>query len=126
VNYEICALLEHWNFCAKNVDKPCDFLDWLAWDTYEFETSCSDFRIPCPCIINYVPPVHEICHCSNHDSISYPYYISDNGFVRLSSMIETMNEQQVEFKMREYDLLHETGLRFSSTRLDVYLCDDGV
>jgi len=28
--------------------------------------------------------------------------------------------------MQEYDLLHETDLRFGSPRLDVYLCDDGV
>jgi len=36
VNCETRALLEQWNFCAKTVDKACDFLDWLAWDTYEF------------------------------------------------------------------------------------------
>jgi len=43
-------------------------------------------------------------------------------------MKETMNEQQVEFanKMREYDLSYETDLRFSSFKLDVCLCDDGV
>ena len=28
--------------------------------------------------------------------------------------------------MREFDLSHETDLRFSYTRLDVNLCDDGV
>ena len=43
-------------------------------------------------------------------------------------MMETMNKQQVEFanKMREYDLSHETDLRFSSPILDVYLCDHGA
>jgi len=43
-------------------------------------------------------------------------------------MIKTMNEQQIEFanKMREYDLSHETKLGFSSSRLDVNLCDDGA
>jgi len=30
VNRETCALLEYWEFCVKNVDKVCDFLDWLA------------------------------------------------------------------------------------------------
>ena len=42
-------------------------------------------------------------------------------------MIETINEQQIEFvkKMREYDLSHEIDLRFSSLRLDVSFCDDG-
>ena len=43
-------------------------------------------------------------------------------------MIETMNEQEIEFvnKMREYDLSHETDLRFSSPKLDVCLCDNGA
>jgi len=70
--------------------------------------------------------VCEICHCSDHVNTSCPYYISDNDFARLSSMIETMNKQQVEFanKMREYDLSHEINLRFSSTRLHVHLCDE--
>jgi len=43
VNCETRAPLEQWDFCAKSVDEACDFLDWLAWDMYEFETSCSDF-----------------------------------------------------------------------------------
>ena len=49
------------------------------------------------------------------------YYISDEGFARLSSIIEAMNKQQAEFdsKMREYDLSHETDFRFSSPKLDV-------
>jgi len=40
-------------------------------------------------------------------------------------MIETMNKQQAKFdsKMREFDLLHETDLRFSPKH-DVCLCDD--
>jgi len=25
-------------------------------------------------------PLCETCHCSNHDSMSCPYYISDEGF----------------------------------------------
>ena len=43
-------------------------------------------------------------------------------------MIETMDKQRVELeiKMREFDLSYETDLRFSSPKLDVYLCDDGV
>jgi len=92
----------------------------LAWDTYEFETSYSDSYIPPPCIPNYASPVCEVCHCSYHDNNSCPYCISDDGFARLSSMIETMNEQQFEFanKMREYHLSYETDLRFSSPKLD--------
>ena len=40
-------------------------------------------------------------------------------------MIETINEQQIKFvnKMQEYDLSHETDLRFSSSRLDVNFYD---
>jgi len=43
-------------------------------------------------------------------------------------MIEAMNKQQAEFdsKIREYDLSHETDLRFSSPKLDVCLSDDGA
>jgi len=43
-------------------------------------------------------------------------------------MIETINEQQIEFvkKIREYDLSHETDLKFSSPRLDVNFCDDSA
>jgi len=43
-------------------------------------------------------------------------------------MIETINEQHIAIanRMREYDLSRETNLRFSSTRLDVDFCDDGV
>jgi len=93
----------------------------LAWNTHEFETNCSDSYIP-----TYAPPVCEICYCSDYDSTSCPYYIFDEGFARLNSMIETMNKQQAEFenKMRECNLSHETDLRFSSPKLDVCLCDD--
>jgi len=39
-----------------------------------------------------------------------------------------MDKQRVEFeiKTREFDLSHETDLRFSSPKLDVCLCDDGA
>jgi len=38
-------------------------------------------------------------------------------------MIEAINKQQAEFdsKMQEYDLSHETDLRFTSPKLDVFL-----
>ena len=128
VNCETHALLEQQDFCAKSVDEACDFLDWLAWDTYEFETSCFDSYIPSPCIPTCTPPMCTICHCFDHDSNSCPYYISNEGFARLSHMIQTMDKQRVEFeiKTREFDLSHETDLRFSSPKLDVCLCDDGA
>ena len=131
VNCETRALFEHWDFYARNVEEAWDFLDWLARDTYEFETSCSDSCTPPHCIPDYAPPVCEICHCSDHASNSCPYYISNESFARLSNMIETMNKQQVEFAefvnaQREYDLSPETDLSSSAPRLDVNLCDDGA
>jgi len=42
------------------------------------------------------PSLCETCHCSDHDSMSCPYYISDEGFARLSSMIETIDEQHIK------------------------------
>jgi len=128
VNCETRALLEQWDFFAKSVDEACDFLDWLAWDTYEFETSCFVSYMPPPCIPTHAPTLCNICHCSDYDSSSCPYCISDDGCARLSSMIETMNKERVEFeiKMRVFDLSHETDLRFSSSKLDVCLCDDGA
>ena len=43
-------------------------------------------------------------------------------------MIETINGQHIAIanRMWEYDLSHETDLRFSSTRLAVDFCDDDV
>jgi len=72
VNRDTHALLEYWDFCAKNVDEACDFLDWLSWDTYEFESSHYDSCIPPPCILTYGPHVCKICHCSDHDNILVP------------------------------------------------------
>jgi len=96
VNRETCSF-KVVRFLCSTIDEACDLLDWLAWDTYEFETNCSESYIPPPCISNYTHPVCEICHCSYHDSTSYPYCISDDGFARLSSIGETMNKQQVKF-----------------------------
>jgi len=96
-------------------------------DTYEYEISCTNSYIPPPCIPHYAHPMCEICHCSDHASNSCPYYISDEGFARLSNMIETMNEKQIEFANKMRDTLSpETDLNSSSPRLDVNLCDDSA
>ena len=92
VHYETRALLEHWNFCAKNIEEAWDLLNCLAWDTYEFEASGSNSYILPPCIHNYAPPVCEIHHYFGHDNNFCPYYISTDSFTRLTSTIETMNE----------------------------------
>jgi len=123
VNYETRTLFEYWDFYAKNVNEAGDFLDWLAWDTYEFETSCFESHIPSPCISNLAPSLCATCYCSDHNSTSCSYYISDKDFTRLSSMIETIDEQHIHIinSMQEYDLSRDTDLRFNSTRLDVNL-----
>jgi len=36
-----------------------------------------------------------LLHCSDCNSNSYSYYISDEGFARLRNMIEKMNKQQI-------------------------------
>jgi len=127
VTCETRALFEYWDFYARTVDEAWDFLDWLAQDTYDFETSCVNSCNPLPCIPDLAPSFCETCHCSDHASTSCPYYISDEGFTRLSSMLETIDEQHIRIfnSLREYDLSRETDLRFSSTRLDVTFCDDG-
>ena len=106
VNYETHAHLEHWDFCARNVDEAWYLLEWLARDTYEFETSYVDSCIPSHCIPNYAPLVCEHCNRSDYDSNSCPCNISVDGFARLFNMIETMNEQQLKLTnfMQEHDL----------------------
>jgi len=106
VNCESNALLEHWNFCTKSIYAAWDFLDWCARDTYEFDISCANSCASPPCIPNYAPPVYEICHCFGRDNNSCPYYIYANDFARFASIIETMNDQEIEFAnyKQEYDV----------------------
>jgi len=80
-------------------------LDWLAWDIYKFETSCTNSFSSSPYIPKYALLVCEICNCSGHDSNSCPCDIFADGFARLSNTIEIMNEQQVKLTnfMREHD-----------------------
>ena len=128
VTCETRALLEHWDFCARNVNEAWELLEWLARDTYEFEISQFTSSTPSPCVPHYTSLACEICHCSDHDSVSCTYHISAYDFARISSMIEAMNEQQVKLanRMREYDLSHKTNLRVNFSELDFKLCDDGA
>ena len=128
VNCETRAFFEHWDFYARDVEAAWDFLHWLVLDTYKFEMSCANSYNPLPCIPDLAPSLCETCHCSDHDSTSCPYFISNEAFSRLSSMIETINEQHIEIvnRMWEYDLSRETDLRFSYAKLDVNFCDDGA
>ena len=69
----------------------------------------------------------EHCNRSDHDSNSCTYYISADGFARLSSMIEIMNEQQLKLTnfIREHDLSHQIDPRLRSPEPNGNLCDDG-
>jgi len=75
VNCKSRTLLELWDSFAKNIDETCDFLDWLAWNTYKFKTTHFYCYIPSSFIPNYAPFMCEICYCSDHDSNSCPHYI---------------------------------------------------
>ena len=48
VNSQTRALLDRWDFCARNVDEAWELLEWLAKDTYEFETSQFTSSTPSP------------------------------------------------------------------------------
>jgi len=96
VNCETRTLFEYWDLYASNVDEAWDFLNWLAQDTYDFDISCANSYNPPPCILDLAPSWCETYHCSDHDSTSCSYYISDEGFNRLSSMIETIDEQHIK------------------------------
>ena len=37
MNYKTRALLEYWIFLAKNVDEAWYLLEWIAWNSFEFE-----------------------------------------------------------------------------------------
>ena len=52
---------------------------------------------PTPLHLNHTPIVFEIYHCSDHGSNPCPYYIFVDGFAWLSSILVTINEQQIEF-----------------------------
>ena len=52
VNSKTGTLLVYWNFHSKNVDDTCYLLEWIAWDSFEFEkTSCvSRYSFFDPCV----------------------------------------------------------------------------
>jgi len=73
------------------------------------------------------PLLYSYCQFVDHDANSRPYYdISDDCYVKLNAIIETMNERLECFvcKMRECGILHETDPNPSSPRLGASLYDD--
>ena len=37
MNNETRILLQYWNFHGQNVDEAWILLEWIAWDSFEFE-----------------------------------------------------------------------------------------
>jgi len=80
VNNKTRILLQFWNFHSKNVDEAWCLLEWVAWDSFEFEkASCVyGFLFHDPCafyVISYYAPLWCVmCNSSTHDVSSCPYY----------------------------------------------------
>jgi len=51
VNNEIRILLKFWNFHCKSVDEAWNLLEWVAWDSFEFEKAS--------CVYGY--SFHDLC-----------------------------------------------------------------
>jgi len=80
VSSETHILLEYWSFFAKSVDEAWCLLEWIAWDSFEFEKASRvfiySFSDPCAFYSRpYCAPFWcELCNSSDHDTSSYPYY----------------------------------------------------
>ena len=89
VNSETRILLQFWDFHRLNVDDAWNLLEWVAWDSFEFEkASCvSGYSFPNPCAFNarsyYAPLWCDLCNTSAHNASlcpSYAYYaLSDSS-----------------------------------------------
>jgi len=72
VNSETCALLEYWGF-YKNVDEASYLLEWIAWESFEFEKTSlvSRYSIPDPYTFYsrsyYALFWCDLCNSSDHD-----------------------------------------------------------
>jgi len=51
VNSKIRVLLRYWDFQCKCVDETWCLLEWVAWDSFEFEKAShlSGYSFPDPC-----------------------------------------------------------------------------
>ena len=51
VNNETRILLQYWDFHGQNVNEAWSFLEWIAWDSFEFEKASRlygySFHNPC-------------------------------------------------------------------------------
>ena len=80
VNNETRILLQFWDFHGKNVDASWYLLEWVAWDSFDFEkASCVSgylFHDPCAFYARlYCAPFWcDMCNSSTHNVSSCPYY----------------------------------------------------
>jgi len=80
VNRRTRILLQHWDFQCKCVDEALCLLEWIAWESFEFEKAscCSGYLFPNPCAFYarpyYAPLWCDICNSSDHNAKSCPDY----------------------------------------------------
>jgi len=80
VNSKIRTLLGYWDFHGKNIDDAWYLLEWIAWDSFEFEkaTIISKCSFPNPCAFYsrsyYAPFWCDLCNSSDHATNLCPCY----------------------------------------------------
>jgi len=80
VNSKTRILLQYSDFHGQNVNEAWSLLEWIAWDSFEFEkASCIyGYSFHGPCVfyarLYYAPFWCDLCNSSDHNTISCPYY----------------------------------------------------
>jgi len=80
VNSEIRILFGYWGFHGENIDDACYLLEWITWDSIEFEkvSRVSRYSFFDPCVFYarfyYAPFWCELCKSSDHETNLCPYY----------------------------------------------------
>jgi len=86
VNNETRTLLGYWGFHAKNIDDAWYLLEWIAWDSFEFEKAAIilKYSFPDPCAFYYRSYYARfwcyLCNSSGHETNLCPYYICYDQF----------------------------------------------
>ena len=80
INGKTRALLQYLGFLAKSVDEAWYLLEWIAWDSFEFEqAACSSgYSLSDPCVF-YARSYYSLfwcylCNSSNHETNLCSYY----------------------------------------------------
>ena len=80
MNRKTHTLLEYWDFKRKNVDEAWHLLEWITWDSFEFEKASrvSRYSFPDPCAFHarsyYAPFWCDSCNSLDHETNLCPYY----------------------------------------------------